>query len=131
MFKVEGSIYRASSSVGGGWLSRGIDGNWEPPTVETFVVWTLVKLNPKRLSGWTRTKRGWNRTGYEDGVQFWRTRLAFGRPWVWVEGVLVAKWSSREDPGFIAFDGPFLELKFPLSDLGMNPESPVHIKVGW
>ena len=65
---------------------------------------------------------------------FWGTAHFMGNgdeDWLQEPGRSVARRSLHGRPtGFIAFDGPFLELKFPLSDLGMNPESSLHIKAG-
>ena len=108
MFKTEGSIYRASYSVGYGWRwvgKKDKDGNWkQPPTAHTSFGGNLVQLDPEVLSEWTRAKRSWFRRGInEEGLEFGETHFAsFGRPWVWEKGAPVAKWNSREDPGFIA-----------------------------
>ena len=134
MFKTEGSIYRASWHAG---QSESYVGSffWGRRTFQAMASCELVQLDAAKFSEWKWTWGGWRRERRNEDGRITSIQMGLfskGPPW-WLHepGRSVARRNSHEGPtGYIAFDGPFLELKFPLSDLGMNPESPLHIKVG-
>lgn len=95
---------------------------WGRWSVQPRVAWALWPVHPDQLSGWIRREggRSWERRNDEGRIV---SIQGPSPPWVLAPGRAVA-WSNGTN---VASDGPFLELKFPMNELGTNPETPIRI----